>query len=103
MTKDDRPRCIAWVYAPRMVRSTQCQRRATVDGKWCRQHSPSTTAAREKERRARGDQKWAEERYRFHGKSFFRVLQEIAAGHNDPRALAKQTINDFEKGAPKPG
>ena len=76
--------------------STQCSRKPHADG-WCKQHHPDTEAAKHDEREAR----WAEERARDalryarnHDRpaEYKEALRQIAAGHNDARALAAEVL-----------
>jgi hypothetical protein len=54
----DKSRCKARVYRGRFGAS-QCARKPWRDG-WCKQHHPETEAAKQKQRDAEFDAKWAE-------------------------------------------
>ncbi len=68
------------------------------EGAYCKQHDPEAVKARSAAIRARSTQKWNEQRYDWHGRTFFQALSQIAEGHNDPRTLAQETIDEFKKG-----
>lgn len=78
---------------------SQCARKAVVDGKWCRQHDPREVERRRTEARERDNKKWAEELKQISGRRFYDVLQQIASGHNDPRGLAQETLDEFHERA----
>lgn len=97
-------KCCATVMPPGQWHSHRCERNASVEhgGKpYCRQHNPAAKAARDAERQAKWD---AEERQnrsdRDKAKAQRRLLEsaveairQIAAGHNDPRALAQSVLD----------
>ena len=79
----------------------QCQRPRGFgpDKAYCKQHDPAAKAARRKKSDEAYALKFNKERYGWLGRQFFSVLQQIADGHNDARGLAKETIDEFLKGA----
>ncbi len=56
--KVDETKCRAGVHDATGVGFHQCTRKAKVDGKWCKQHSPEE----EKRRREESDKRWDEQR-----------------------------------------
>lgn len=68
---------------------------------YCKQHSPDAV----KERQAKREERWkAEQRERVRMTALseakdaaFEACQKIAAGHNDPQALAKDVLEMMEK------
>lgn len=75
----------------------QCNRKRGhgPDGAYCKQHDPEIVKARKREVAAQQEEAWQKRRLEFGGKAFFDALVMIAAGHNDPRALAQKTIAPF--------
>ncbi len=98
MRDGETPRCQQKVtrYHGNWPTSGQCCRSAKV-GDRCKQHDPAHVEAK---RRVQ-DEKWREERKRqntrHHAPKLLKVLKAIAAGHNDPRQLAQDTIDELEK------
>lgn len=103
-------RCRASVYDNGIRRSYQCQRKPAVircvDGKeigFCKQHDPEAVKARHTARA----KEWERERAEARAKEQRRAdtakanaaakaaLEQIAAGHNDPRALAAEILALF--------
>lgn len=68
------------------------------DGAYCKQHDPEAVKARSAANATRSRDKWNNERYRWHGHTFFDALLKIAEGHNDARGLAQEVIDEFKKG-----
>lgn len=81
----------------------QCERKRGYgpDAAYCKQHDPAAKAERAKVATANYRAKMNADRPRIFGPKFLYVLEQIAAGHNDPRALAQTTINEFRKGEHK--
>ena len=85
------------------TRYRQCSRKNGhgPDGAYCKTHDPAVKAAREAETRARQDEKYkADVRQRsigWKGRQMIAALKAIENGHNDPRALAKETLDDLRK------
>lgn len=79
----------------------QCNRKRGYgpDGAYCKQHDPAAKAARDKASHDKYIADMNKRRYQWHGPKLFAVLQQIADGHNDARGLAKDTIEEFERGA----
>lgn len=99
-TPPDYSRCCETVSnRERFIRFYQCKKSRGFgpDKAYCKQHDP---AAREK-KREEADAKFAKKTrgWRLEGFAprFLDVLNQIAAGHNDPRAIAKEVIAEFEK------
>lgn len=97
----DYTRCCATVSShERWSRCYQCKkpRGHGPDGAYCKQHDPDAVKARRDASEARWNESWKKRRYEIHGHAFFDALVKIADGHNDPRSLARQTIDEFKKG-----
>lgn len=95
----DYERCVAtvkgagWHYC-------QCSKKRGYgpDEAYCKQHDPAVIEARVQKKLERYHQRWNQERYKIHGPTFYAALKKIADGHNDPRTLAKEIIEEFHKG-----
>jgi len=100
--KPDFTRCCTEVttYMGRWPSSHQCSRkRGHGPGKaYCRQHDPEVVKARQEKADRENRIRWNRERMKWHGPIFYKALEEIVAGHNDPRSLAKEVLNEFHKG-----
>lgn len=96
----ERCRWEVWSSVGAWSRGAQCSRRATVDGLWCKQHSPEATAARKK---AKDDRDRAENeklkamfaRIRLQ-KNAVSALRRIAAGDLNDAAGYAQMVLDGE-------
>lgn len=75
----------------------QCSRKNGhgPDELYCKQHDPAAIAARDAARKERHDKEWNERRKEIYGKTFYNALKQIADGHNDARALAKDVLEKF--------
>lgn len=78
-------------------RDPQCSRQAKKDG-YCIQHHPDTVAERDKKRRKADDIAWQKIKLKIYAKEFYEALVKISEGHNDPRGLATEIIDNFNKG-----
>lgn len=91
-------RCIKSVitYTGRWPHSNQCARKATVDGCWCKQHSPAFIEEKNKARQLQWSAELRRDKinwfYQSNGREFYETLKQIADGHNDARALAIETL-----------
>ncbi len=97
------PRCQVRVYHPmgNWGHTEQCRRagRTNDGGVWhCKQHSDAEVQRRGAAKDAKMDKEWAGRRMQIYGHSFYNVLEQIAAGHNDARGLARKTIHEFNGG-----
>ena len=95
-TPEDTNRCIAEVRPTNGWISSQCARKRGYgsDGLYCKQHDPSVAKKRGEIAKLRSEIKYrSESLYRYEGKRLFLILQQIAEGHNDPRALASEAID----------
>jgi hypothetical protein len=63
---------------------------------YCKTHDPAAVAARQKKSLNQYKEQSRRRSIEFAGHRFLKVLREIAAGHNDPRALARDAIKEFE-------
>lgn len=99
----DYARCCEEVadYSTNRLHYHQCRRKRGhgPDGAYCKQHDPEAMQRRSDEAKAKWEAKWAEERYGWHGKTFFEALQKIAAGHDDARGLAQEVVDQFNNHA----
>lgn len=96
--REDCTRCIMSVSdGQRWPRYHQCDRKRGFgpDGLYCKQHDPAVAEARRKEADRRAEEKWnnrPEARMRRALESAQAALRAIADGHNDPRTLARETL-----------
>lgn len=88
------PRCQRSVWRGGWEGTGQCESRAQPDG-FCKTHAPGAQEKRDRVARAKHEVTWAKRRKEIGGAKFYAALEEIAAGHNDPRALAQKIIDDF--------
>lgn len=69
------------------------------DGCYCKQHDPAAVAARNAARDAAYKAKWSADDLRRQkaeaGAKALDALRQIAAGHNDPRSLAQELLDQF--------
>jgi hypothetical protein len=97
--KPDPALCAASVYRPPSWFSCQCSRKGVLEyggHRWCKLHHPPAELAKREAKHA----KWAAERKRQDdlwtlGKqkdAALEAIKQIAAGHNDPRALAQEVL-----------
>jgi hypothetical protein len=67
------------------------------EGAFCKQHSPDAKA----ERKAKAAEKWEIEKRKWRdqhfGKTFREALEQIEAGHNDPRFVAREVLERWRK------
>lgn len=100
--RNGKPRCRASVSEPR-VGSHQCRKPGfvEVDGAWlCKVHDPAAQAERQRVANEKYEKESLGRRYEWGGKRFAAALQEIADGHNDPRALARSVLGDLYRATP---
>lgn len=98
--KPDYSRCCQEVRSSeRWSRAFQCNRKRGYgpDEAYCKQHDPAVVKVREEAQTARSNAAWNKRCLEFAGPRFFKVLKEIAAGHNDAKALAQQTIDSYKE------
>ena len=91
----DPKRCAAAVHDDFGVGHHQCTRKPVDGRRYCRTHDPEAVTARLKAADERYREKLAKEKRRnmaWHGAPFIAALRQIAKGHNDPRALAEETL-----------
>lgn len=100
--KPDYERCCEEVGRDQGGRTSfgQCSRKRGFgpDKAYCKTHDPATVADRRKAADEAYNIKTNAQRYGWHGRKFYKVLEQIAAGHNDARGLAQETIDEFMKG-----
>lgn len=78
MTDKTTAKCQARVYRGPWGAPGRCSRRATVDGKWCKQHSPEAKAARDAARQEMWEAERKESAQRFARQRFDQVCGDIA-------------------------
>ena len=79
--------------------SSQCSRKNGhgPEGAWCKQHDPIARKARYEAMASESKAKWAaSDRKQKFQSDCITAIRAIAAGHNDPRALAQSIIDAFE-------
>jgi hypothetical protein len=99
--RPDYSRCCKEVIdtSTRWTRWHQCGRKNGhgPEGAYCKQHSPDVEAARNKATQERQHQAFLEESRKqflgYGGKFLIVALKAIEDGHNDPRQLAKETLD----------
>jgi hypothetical protein len=100
---EDPKRCIKSLHDRYHPGGYQCTRARGhgPDGCYCKQHDPAAVAAKNAERKAKEDAKWKAVSDRHTrarvGEAAINALMEIAAGHNDPRALAASILERLPK------
>lgn len=77
-------------------RKGRCMRKATVDGKWCKQHSPEAIAERTVKSKAKNEANLRTWKFRNRGQHYFQTLKQIAEGCNDPQHIAREAIKDMD-------
>lgn len=96
----DLTRCCETVHRQGDWISTQCNRKRGYgpDKAYCKQHDPEAVKARREASEAKYNAEFNKRRYEWYGKTFFVALEQIANGHNAPRTLAREMIDEFMKG-----
>lgn len=76
----------------------QCTRKRGhgPDGAYCKQHAPEAVAARQEKSNLDYAVKLHARMKQVYGPTFLDALRKIAAGHNDPRALATEIVSKFD-------
>lgn len=98
--RSGKPRCRVAVHGGQGMGFHQCNKPGHVEaeGVWvCRIHDPEAQASRD---RAASEKYEAEDRKRrieWSARRFMAALQQIADGHNDPRALALEALGEFAR------
>jgi hypothetical protein len=96
----DYTRCCEEVsaYVGNWPQFSQCSRPRGhgPDSAYCKQHDPEVVKARRAKADAKSNIAYQKQRLEWAGPRFFRVLQEIANGHNDPRSIASLAIEGYE-------
>ena len=99
-TRPDFTRCCAEVAdtSTGWTRFHQCSRKRGhgPDEAYCKTHDPAAVKAKRDEAQRKYDEKWAKERVKSWGPTFYEALKQIADGHNDARQLAKDVLEKFE-------
>ncbi|MFC3724447.1 hypothetical protein [Neoaquamicrobium sediminum] len=95
-TAPDFERCCVEVtrYIGNWPHYGQCARKRGhgPDGAYCKQHDPEKVEARKAVSDEREKAAYNKQRLEWAGPRFFKVLEQIADGHNDPRTLAHEAI-----------
>lgn len=99
--KDGRPQCRSYVRGDRWGGHQCCKPgHVQVDGYWfCKIHDPEAAKKRQEESSRRDSEAFRKRMLEFNGPRYFRVLLEIADGHNDPRTLAEEAIKQYRSDA----
>lgn len=97
--RDSRPdsqRCCEIVYDGWW--SKQCSRKRGFgpEAAYCKQHDPATVAARDAEKRVKWEADSKKYQLSFRAPQLLEALKKIAEGHDDPRALAAETIESLK-------
>jgi hypothetical protein len=87
--------CCAEVWKHRQWRPSRCQRVAVENDSWCAQHSPVAAVLRKEKSDAAYNEKYNRHLPEVFGHRFKIALEKIEAGDNDPRAVAKEVLDDF--------
>lgn len=98
------PQCYASVHDDFGVGFHQCPKKASVfeenGNQWCGTHSPAAQAARDKKSAdayAKRQRIYKLNQKRLNTReTLLKVLREIEAGHNDPRALAREVLAEYD-------
>ena len=95
----DYARCCVSVAGHGEWYSRQCARKNGhgPDGAYCKQHDPAAVAKREERAHAKRQIEWERRRKEILGPRWFKVLKQIADGHNAPRSLAQEAIKGFDQ------
>lgn len=94
----DLTRCCANLHDRYHPGGYQCTRKRGhgPEKAYCKLHDPDVVKAR----RDKSEREYRIKNYanmkRAYGASFLETLRKIAEGHNDPRALASEAVNNFE-------
>jgi hypothetical protein len=96
-------RCAHEVYDGMTRIFSQCARKRGhgPEGAFCKQHDPDMVKARNQKSADDYREKRRREALRQSG-TYIAALRKIADGHNDPRALAAETLDQFEREYPTP-
>ncbi|MCK4704696.1 MAG: hypothetical protein KAT90_04370 [Gammaproteobacteria bacterium] len=91
-------KCKGKTYGGIWEGSRPCKSKAKLDG-YCLLHNPDRIKQREKDRFEKEKQSplFIGRKKRGWGPKFYNALVEIKNGHNDPRQLAKELLDEFEK------
>lgn len=76
----------------------QCARKPGYgpDGLFCRQHDPAEVKRRSDESARLDKERRDRERPRWYGPSMLKIIRQIAEGHNDPTALCRAFIKQYD-------
>jgi hypothetical protein len=96
--KPDLERCCETLHGRFNPGGYQCTRKRGhgPDGAYCKQHDPEAAKTRREKADAAYKVKHYAEMKKWFGPSFLEALRKIAAGHNDPRTLATEIVEDFD-------
>lgn len=67
------------------------------DKAYCKQHDPAAVAARREKSQRKYYDEMNKKQSQWHGPKFLAVLRKIADGHNDPRSIAREAIEEYER------
>lgn len=97
--KPDYTRCCEEVYGNQTRMFSQCGRKRGYgpDKAYCKQHDPEAVKARQASQERKYYDEMNKKQSQWHGPKFLAVLRKIADGHNDPRSIAKDVIEEYER------
>lgn len=97
----DLTRCCVEVtrYENGWPRNHQCNRKRGhgPDGEYCKQHDPAAVAERNRASHEKHDAAWQIRRKEIAGPRMFKIIEQIANGHNDACSLAREFLEGFRK------
>jgi len=67
------------------------------DEAYCKQHDPVAVSARREASNRKFHDKANAMQVQWHGPRFLKALRLIAEGHNDPRAVAREAVDAYER------
>lgn len=78
---------------------SQCARKRGhgPEGAYCKQHDPDAVAARRMASMRKYNAEAARDNKQWWGPKFLSVLEQIAAGHNDPQSIAREILGEFNE------
>ena len=98
----DPKRCVVEVsMRDRWSQHYQCNRPSGhgPEELYCRQHDPAAVEKRAEESRKREREERERERPKWYGRPMLEIIRRIAAGHNDPTALCREFIEQYDRDA----
>jgi len=79
----------------------QCSRKASIDGIWCKQHSPAEIERKKQAENIKNEEERQQRMKRdfieWNGNTFYEALLKISEGHNDPINFAREVLKKTGK------